>query len=173
MAIDDWVRFGSRPWWILLAVVVLGRAADLFSTWVASPNLVNEGNPVARRLGWRRGILLQSVLAPFCALWPALAISLATMSVLVAARNFQHAWLMRSMGEGHYRVWFFERVMDAPPRLVRGCYLAEAGLAGMVGAVLVWASGMQLIPASIGAGICGYATAVAVFTTLSFWRLGR
>ena len=28
---------------------------DFLSTWVATPNLVLEGNPIAKKLGWRWG----------------------------------------------------------------------------------------------------------------------
>ncbi len=35
---------------------------DFLSTWVATPNLVLEGNPIAKKLGWRWGIPLNLAL---------------------------------------------------------------------------------------------------------------
>src|SRR4030095_12361046 len=100
---DDFFSFGSRSYLVLLAVVAFARSMDFLSTWIATPNLVLEGNPVAKKLGWKWGIPLNIALCLGCALWPLPAIVISTTSVLVAARNFQAAWLMRSMGEQHYR----------------------------------------------------------------------
>ena len=74
---------------------------DFLSTWVATPNLVLEGNPIAKKLGWKWGIPLNLAL---CFGWPSgrcRRSSSAPPVVLVAARNFQSAWLMRSLGEQH------------------------------------------------------------------------
>jgi hypothetical protein len=73
---------------------------------------VLEGNPVARRLGWKFGVPLNLALALGFGLWPLLAISLTTTSLLVAARNLQSAWLMRSMGELDYRCWIADRIAE-------------------------------------------------------------
>ena len=83
----------------MLALLVFARGMDFLSTWIATPNLVLEGNPIAKKLGWRWGLLLNVVLVLALALWPLSAIVISTTSVLVAARNFQSAWLMRSLGE--------------------------------------------------------------------------
>lgn len=173
IALDDWIPPGRPGWWVLLALVLLGRLADLGSTWLATPNLALEANPVARRLGWRGGILLNALLAPVFACWPLVAISLSTTSLLVAARNLQHAWLMRSLGEFGYRSWFVQRVSECPRRLVFGCHLGEALLTGLVGLGLLWGARWQLIPFGIGLGMVAYAVAVAVFTLTSLWRVRR
>jgi len=50
---DDFVPFGSAYYLLMLAALVLGRGLDILSTWVATPNLLLEGNPIAKLLGWR------------------------------------------------------------------------------------------------------------------------
>ena len=59
---DDTVPFGSREYFLMLALLVFARGMDFLSTWIATPNLVLEGNPLAKKLGWRWGLLLNVVL---------------------------------------------------------------------------------------------------------------
>ena len=84
---------------MLFLLLFVARGMDFLSTWVATPNLVLEGNPIAKKLGWKWGIPLNLALCVGLAFWPLPAIVISTTSVLVAARNFQSAWLMRSLGE--------------------------------------------------------------------------
>jgi hypothetical protein len=87
--LDDFVPLGSASWCAFVGLALFGRSADMVSTWIATPRLELEANPLARRLGWRWGLLFNLVMVLGCGLWPMLAISLATTSCLVAARNFQ------------------------------------------------------------------------------------
>jgi len=47
------MTFGDRDYLIILVALIGARLLDFASTWVATPNLLLEGNPIARRLGWR------------------------------------------------------------------------------------------------------------------------
>jgi len=100
---DDTFPFASRDYCLMLLLLVFARSMDFLSTWIATPNLVLEGNPIAKKLGWQWGLLLNVALVGVLAMWPLSAIVVATASVLVAARNFQSAWLMHSLGEEAYR----------------------------------------------------------------------
>jgi len=102
---DDLVRFGSRDYCLMVLLLAFARGMDFLSTWVATPNLLLEGNPIAKKTRLGLGRLVNSAICFGMAFWPATAIAVSTMSVLVAARNFQSAWLMRSMGEENYRDW--------------------------------------------------------------------
>ena len=94
---DDLVPFGSRTYGEILVLLFVARGMDFLSTWIATPNMVLEGNPMAKKLGWKWGIPLNLALCFGFAFWPLPAIVISTTSVLVAARNFQSAWLMRSL----------------------------------------------------------------------------
>jgi len=169
----DPIPFGGGPYFACLGLLILSRGADLLSTWIATPNLVLEANPLARKLGWKWGTIVTLGVCAGAALWPLLAIIIATISLLVAGRNFQHAWLMRSLGEESYRAWMAERVRQASGGLVLFCLLAEALLIGSVGGALICFSRYQLIPLAVGAGIVSYSVAVVFYTWLSVWRLRR
>lgn len=170
MQIDQFIEVGTRPWWGLAALILGCRSMDLMSTWMATPNLVLEANPIARRLGWRGGLVLNGILALVFACWPLVAISISTTSLMVAARNLQQSWLMRSMGERGYRMWFSHQVAQSPRWIVWLCYLGEAAFTGLIGIALLLFAQYELVPFGIGLGILGYSVAVALFTSLSLWR---
>jgi hypothetical protein len=170
---DESVPFGS-PWYVsMLALLAFARGADFFSTWVATPHLVLEGNPIAKWLGWKWGALVNVTICVALAFWPLSAIIVATASVLVAARNFQSAWLMRTMGEYDYRDWYVRRVAESRLGLYLVCLAGNTLLTAGVGAALIVFSDGYVIPLAIGMGIIAYAVAVTVFTLLATWRTRR
>ncbi len=171
---EDLIRFfGSREYCLMLLLLVFSRGMDIFSTWVATPNLVLEGNPVAKVLGWRWGIPVNIAFCIGMAFSPVTAIAISTMSVLVAAHNFQSAWLMHSMGEEKYRDWHVRRIEETRVTLYLSCLAGNTLLTAVVGAAVMYFSYGYLIPLSIGLGIITYAVAVAFFTMLAVWRLRR
>jgi hypothetical protein len=95
------------------------------------------------------------------------------MSLLVAARNFQSAWLMRSMGEENYRDWHLNRIVETPVMLYIVCLAGQTLLTALVGLALMLFSDSYLIPTAIGMGVIAYAFAVLLFTLLALWRTRR
>lgn len=170
---EELVPFGSALYFLLLAVLLTARGADFLSTWIATPNLVLEANPISKRLGWRWGIVANVVLCALFAAWPLPSIVISTTSLLVAARNFQSAWLMRSLGEEPYRYWVLARVRETPLPLYLFCLLAQTGLVASIGLALMYFSQWLLVPFAVGMGIITYAFAVVLFTVLSLWRIRR
>jgi hypothetical protein len=170
---DEMAPFAGRDYCLYLLLLVFSRGVDFLSTWIATPNLVLEGNPVAKRLGWRWGLLLNGGLVAVLALWPLSAIIVATASVLVAARNFQSAWLMHSFGEESYREWHLERMRETQVTLYLFCLAGNTVLTAGVGAALICFSNLRLAPFAIGMGMVAYAAAVAIYTLLALWRVHR
>jgi hypothetical protein len=170
---EDLVPFASRAYFAMLGLLFFARGMDFISTWTATPNLVLEGNPLAKKLGWKWGLLVNALLCIALAIWPLPAIVIGTTSVLVAARNFQQAWLMRSLGEEIYRAWHVERLREMRVSLYLFCLLGQTGLTALVGIALVYFSPNLLVPAAVGIGIIAYAVAVAFYTLLSVWRIRR
>ena len=170
---DDFTPFGGRVYFAVLGLLAFARGMDFLSTWVATPNLVLEGNPVAKKLGWKWGILLNVAMCGGFALWPLPAIVISTTSVLVAARNFQQAWLMRSLGEESYRSWHVARLQETRVSLFLACLLGQTSLTPCVGGAVIYFSPGGVIPMAIGLGIVAYAAAVAFYTLLSVWRMRR
>jgi hypothetical protein len=142
---------------------------DFLSTWIATPNLVLEANPLAKKMGWRIGLALNAVVCVFFALWPLPAVVVITTSVLVASRNFQSAWLMRSMGEQEYRQFMSERLLQASRPLFLFCLFAQSSLLGLLGSALAWFA-HELVPYAVGMGMVTYAFAILVYSLISVWR---
>lgn len=174
---DDSVPFASRDYFLFVVVLAFSRGMDFLSTWVATPHLMLEGNPIAKWLGWKWGAVVNVILIASLALWPLTAIIVSTASVLVAARNFQSAWLMRSMGEMAYRDWYGQRLAQARLPLYLFCLAGNTLLTAAVGFALVGFSQtpdyLMVIPYGIGMGILAYSFAVIFFTLLSVWRSRR
>src|SRR5215471_11582375 len=176
---DEFVSFPSRDYFLMLLLLVVCRGMDVLSTWVATPNLVLEGNPIAKTLGWRWGLPVNLGICLLLAFWPLPAIVVSTTSVLVAARNFQSAWLMRSLGEQAYRDWHIARIQETRITLYLFCLAGNTVLTAGVGAAVIyfsntaWGADKPLVPFAIGLGIIGYAGAVGFYTLLAIWRLRR
>jgi len=163
---------GPQYLW-MLGLLFFGRGMDFFSTWVATPNLVLEGNPLAKKLGWKLGSIVNLILCLVLAFWQTSAIVVAVASVLVAAHNFHSAWLMRSMGEEAFRHWFFERITETRLPLYILCLLGETVLTGLIGAGVMACTAMDSAAFAVGSGIVSYALIVLFYTSLSLWRLRR
>ena len=174
---DDSVPFASREYFIMLALLAFSRGTDFLSTWVATPHLVLEGNPIAKWLGWKWGAVVNVLLVATLSMWPLSAIVVSTASVLVAARNFQSAWLMRSMGEEAYRDWYVQRMTETRITLYLLCLACNTLLTAAVGVALILFSVTKdyvlIVPMGIGMGIIAYTVAVIIYTLLSVWRSRR
>lgn len=167
---EDAVPFGSGEYFVFLGLLLFARGMDFLSTWVATPHLVLEANPIAKRLGWKWGIPVNLAMCAGFGLYPLPAIIIAITSLLVAARNFQGAWLMRSMGEFAYRAWMSERLEETPIGLFLGCLFGQTLLVGGIGAALVVFGSDRLVPVGVGLALVLYAIAVTLFTLISLWR---
>jgi hypothetical protein len=170
---DEFAPMLSLRYAASLGVLLLARGADFLSTWIATPNLVLEGNPIARKLGWRWGTLVNLMVCLALAVWPFAAVTVATTSLLVAARNLQSAWLMRTLGEEEYRQWYVDHTRRASLVLYVFCLAGQVGLIAAVGLALVVFDAGSTIVLSIGVGIVAYALAVLLYTLLAYWRIRR
>ncbi|MBM3892612.1 MAG: hypothetical protein FJ388_26130 [Verrucomicrobia bacterium] len=157
-------------YWLCLLLLVAARGLDFLSTWVATPSLLLEANPIARAMGWRLGLALNALLCLVAAAMPFVAVLVSVTSVMVAARNFQAAWLARTMGEYEFRDHLREQFRRADKRLVLGCVWAQAVLYCVIGGTVVALAGEIMVQA-IGWGIVGFGLAVAVHSTHYYRRV--
>lgn len=167
---EDFAPFASQDYLITLGLLCFARGMDFLSTWFATPTLVLEANPLAKWLGWKWGIAFNLLLCLATAHWPLAGLILVTTSLLVAARNFKSAWLMRALGERDYSLM----VGDAMSRTSRWSYcvsvVGETVLFGLVGMAVVVSSDGVSLPLAIGTGMLAYALAVAFYSLLALWR---
>lgn len=170
---DEFAPFASPLYAFFLSLLLLARGADFLSTWIATPEMVLEGNPIAKKLGWRWGMLVNLGVCAFLGAWPFAAITVATTSFLVAARNLQSAWLMRTLGEEDYREWYVDQIRRTPLLLYLFCLGGQVLLTAAVGGALVVFHNASAIVLPIGVGIIAYALAILIYTLLAYWRIRR
>lgn len=86
---------------ILCALLLLSRITDIASTWLVSPQLKMEANPIAAKLGWPFALLTTLVcVLPYFA--PEIAAGLIPAFFLVSAGNLSKVWVSKTMGEDAY-----------------------------------------------------------------------
>lgn len=170
---EDIVPFASRAYLITLGLLVFARGMDFLSTWFATPTLALEANPLAKRLGWKWGIAFNLLLCGAAAHWPLAGLIIVTTSLLVAARNFKSAWLMRALGETGYSMLISDAMRHSSRRSYVASLLGETVLFGLVGGAVMASSEWPSVPLAIGMGMVAYAVAVAFYSLLSVWRMWR
>jgi len=160
-------------YFLWLGLLLSARGADLLSTWIATPTLLLEGNPFVRRLGWNGSILLNLAACAGCALIPTAAAAVITTSLLVAARNFQSAWIMHTWGEQAYRDWYAARLRETRLPLYLFCLAGQCLPVALIGAALLASTPADSLAFAIGLGLVIYPTAVLVYSGLAVWRIRR
>ena len=170
MSAGDLTVAGYVAW---LGLLLAARGADLLSTWIATPTLLLEGNPFVRRLGWNGSIVLNLIASAECALLPTAAVVVITTSLLVAARNFQSAWIMHTWGEEAYRDWYAARLRETRLPLYLFCLAGQCLPVAAIGTALIAFSRADSLPFAIGLGLIVYPVAVLLYSGLAVWRIRR
>ncbi len=101
----------------LVHVVALGtlisRFGDIGTTFLVSPTLRVEANPIARRLGWKYVFTTAAVaLIPYYSIHG--GVMVLTTSFLIAALNASEAMLSRFLGEESYAALHREAIQKMP-----------------------------------------------------------
>lgn len=80
----------------LLLVALVGKFADVISTWIVSPDLKLEGNPISRKMGWKGILATDFILCFLCALNSIVAFGFSVGSLMLAINNISIGfWLPR------------------------------------------------------------------------------
>jgi len=86
---------------ILCALLLFSRLGDVGSTYLVSPTLKLEANPLAKKLGWP--FMLLSLLVCLLPYYDAgLAIMALVPSLLVSSSNISKFWMVKALGETGY-----------------------------------------------------------------------
>jgi hypothetical protein len=156
----------------LAALTLLARMGDVGSTYLATPRLVLEANPIVRRLGWP--FALVSLLLAFTPYYNlAVGVVVLVASLLVASRNFGSLWLVRGLGEDRMLALQVEAARRRRFGEAFLWVLAESGfLALAAGLLTVLAAGSRGASA-FAFGMLAYAIAILVHRTAYLRRIFR
>jgi len=157
---------------VLFALLLLSRIGDVLSTYLATPKLRLEANPIVRRLRWPFAIA--TVLVSFVAyVDTTLAVMLLVPCLLICASNFSKVWMLRTMGEDAY----LEMLVGTASRgnLSRAIVgvLVSAAFTALAGVVLMILSTERTWGFPFGMGIVVFAAVQVYFGVLSYRRIFR
>ena len=102
---------------ILCVVILIGRIGDIGSTYLVTPGLRLEANPVARKLRWPFALL--TVLVCLVPYWNTpLAVPIAVTSLVVTAENLRFGWIARALGEDELLAFLQSQLPQTVPQPV-------------------------------------------------------
>ena len=158
---------------VLCALIPLSRLGDIGSTYLVTPTLKLEANPVAKKLGWWFAVATLFVcLVPYYS--TSLAIVVLIPSLMVSAANTSKVWFVRAYGESEYS--------DLLLSLAKKSRLSHALAPALVAATLLAVIGLLLLLLSpdpsdwgywFGFGFLLYASVVGFYGSLFIVRLFR
>jgi hypothetical protein len=98
---------------IVAFATLISRLGDIGTTFLVSPTLKLEANPIARRLGWKYTFATAGLaFVPYYSIHGGIAVC--TASFLAAAFNASEAMLARFMGEEKYAALNREAIQKMP-----------------------------------------------------------
>ena len=156
---------------MIAGIAVCSRIADVWTTWLVTPTLRLEANPIARRLGW--GFALLTILVGFAPyLWPPLGIIVFTASFMVAASNASKIVMARALGEKELAELTHRILLNTPPWpgllfLVMPAFFVAA----LGGSFLLFYSWEPAWGYYFGIGMFAYAFAIMVWYPLRYLRV--
>lgn len=151
----------------LFAVILISRIGDILTTYIATPNLKLEGNPIVRKLRWPFAIA--SVFIAFIAYVDlGLAVSAAVLFLLVCASNASKMWMMRVLGEDEYLKLYSSLVQRASLTFTLACTWAPSFFFFIVGIVIYAFTGG--VGHNAADGFFLYAFAIGFYGTVSQLR---
>ena len=157
----------------LAVLVLLARFGDIGSTYLATPTLAMESNPLMRAGGWwLAGTTVLACLIPF---WSApLGLTILVLSLMVTGSNLSKGWLMQALGEIGYQQMIRGAARRSSLPVALGFTLGSAAVIGAVGMILIYVSGGPDTRAYWAAsGVAIYALAMAAYGTLAVVRTFR
>ena len=146
----------------LFIMLLISRIGDVVSTYLATPNLVLETNPIIRKFRWPYAILTIFICSiPYYDTGVALIVL--TPSLLVCSSNFGRLWSITTMGEKGYKN--FSLAMRRRGNYSSACYCM--GMSGfflyLLGLLLILVSPKDSWPLYIGFGIQVYSWVILLY----------
>lgn len=159
---------------VIAFLLLLARLGDVGSTYLISPQLKLEANPIVRRFRWPfAGLTVLLAAIPYYSL--PVGIAFLIVSLLVCASNCSRMWFVRTMGESQYYALIIEMARRAPLGLgIIFCLLSPLCMLMIGGVILMFYPDPHRDWAYyFGIGFLLYAFAIGTYGTLAFLRYRR
>lgn len=158
----------------LVALMFVARSLDFFSTWVVTPRLELEANPLMRRMRWGRMGLLNLPLLGLPFLHHGLSVTFVVTSLLAAGANLGAGALARGMGERDQieaQRRALKRIGVGPALALNSGGALVTALAG--GVLMVLAGDAERLTWWGGLGVAMFGVVGLVHFNLAILRLAR
>jgi hypothetical protein len=152
--------------WNLFLICLLFRSFDFISTYMVTPNLKNEGNLIAKFIGWKGITALNVIVCIMFAHYLTATIVICTMSLLVTGNNFGRGLLARGLGEERAREISIEAIRNLSIPIIL-LFVTSYGLVYMsLGVFMLFFSDEYLIQ-SIALGFIAFGTVIVIHLNIS------
>jgi len=159
---------------VVALATLISRLGDIGTTYLVSPTLRVEANPIARRLGWKY-IFATVVIAliPYRSIHGGVLVL--TASFLIAASNASEAMLARFMGEENYAALNREAIRKTPVLLGLSLLCLPAIFLMMLGLMmlLLFSESSNRWGFDMAEGTMAAAAAILIFYPIRFFSERR
>jgi len=98
---------------VIAVATLISRLGDIGTTYLVTPTLKVEANPLVRKMGWRYALATTSLaLIPYYSIHGGVVVL--TVSFIVCALNGSEALLARSLGEEKYAELHHDAMLNMP-----------------------------------------------------------
>jgi hypothetical protein len=159
---------------LLCAPIFLSRLGDIGSTYLITPKLKLEANPIMRKLGWWFAVAtIFACLVPYYS--TSLAIIVLVPSLMVSAANASKIWFARTYGEADYHELLLRTATRSRLSHALAPTIAAATFMALIGMVLLLLSPDPTRDWGywFAMGFLAYAFIVGFYGSLFFVRLFR
>jgi len=160
--------------WFLFTGLLITRLIDIGTTYLVTPKLILETNPVARKFKWPYAWLtLLICLIPF---WNTVAgLVVLVISLMVGSANVRKVWMLRSIGEKRYYDLLKEAVGKNSVLAIIVHELISSLLLGCVALLLMILVGFERENWAFwfAIAILLYAAVLFIYYSLFVMRIGR
>jgi hypothetical protein len=158
---------------VIAALAVCSRIADLWTTYLVTPTLKLEANSLARRFGWRFGLVTIAI-GLLTYIYPPLGVMIFTASFMVAAANASKITMAKALGEEEFAALML-RILERTPPWPGLLFLLMPGIfSAVLGASMVFfyhsAADWGYY---FGIGMFTYALAVFFWYPIRYFRIRR
>lgn len=170
---EDLLSRGQNFEHLLAILLLLARGGDIGSTYLASPTLRLETNPVIRRFRWPIAVLsLALCLLPYYN--TAMAVMVLAPSLLVSGSNLSRGWVAHAVGEEELLAFLRGAARRISLGKTLGFILGGAAFLALAGGVLLLLSGGEDSWAFwFASGVIVYGAAIGIYGSLFVLRLRR
>jgi len=158
---------------VLCALLLIARIGDVGTTYLVTPTLELEANPIARKLGWHFALLsLGACLLPYVHM--PLAVAALVAFLLVSASNAGKIWIARTIGEKAYAASLLDFARKSKlSHALLGLAASTFFVALAGGAILLFYPSEDEWGFWLGLGVLLYAVVTWLYGTLPMVRLFR